>query len=114
MPNYPPTINPGTRFAFAPYPFPIQGLLYRIYVVFENSHGDLFCAGTDLMAPSLEAADTICDTLNSHDDLNRDQWKCFASAAFSAAEDAKEQAASQADAPAGRAAITSCDPDEPW
>ena len=46
-----PTINAGTRFAFAPYPVPIEGLLYRIYVVFESSHGDLFCAGTDLMAP---------------------------------------------------------------
>ena len=114
MTTAPPTINAGTRFAFAPYPIPIEGLLYRIYVVFENSHGDLFCAGTDLMAPSLEAADTICDTLNTHDDLNRDQWKCLASAVFDAVKTAKERAASETNAPAGRAANTPCDTDELW
>lgn len=114
MPNQPPTINAGTRFAFAPYPVPIEGLLYRIYVVFENSHGDLFCAGTDLMAPSLEAADTICDTLNTHVDLNRDQWKCLASAAFDAVETAKEQAASETKTAAAGRTITPCDPDELW
>ena len=91
MPNPGVTINPGTRFAFAPYEAPIEGLLYRIYVVFENSHGDLFCAGTDLMAPSLEAADTMCDTLNSHVDLSRDQWKCLASAVFTTVESKSEQ-----------------------
>ena len=114
MPDPSPIINAGTRFAFAPYPVPIQGLLYRIYVVFENSHGDLFGAGTDLMAAGLEAADTMCDALNRHVDLNRDQWKCLASAVFAVMEEAKEQTASQINTPTGPATITSYDPDEPF
>ncbi len=91
MPSHPPTINAGTRFAFAPYTTPIEGLLYRIYVVFENSHGDLFCAGTDLMAPSLATADTMCDALNSQVGLDRDQWKYLASAVFATVESQSEQ-----------------------
>ena len=91
MSNPPPTINAGTRFAFAPYPVAIEGLLYRIYVVFETSRGDLFCAGTDLMAPSLETADTMCDALNSQVDLGRDQWKYLASAVFATVESESEQ-----------------------
>ena len=66
------------------------------------------------MAPSLEAADTICDTLNTHVDLNRDQWKCLASAAFDAVETAKEQAASETKTAAAGRTITPCDPDELW
>ena len=111
MPN-PATIDAGTRFAFAPYPVATDGDLYRIYVVFETSHGDLFCVGTDLMAPSLDTADNMCDALNSHVDLNRDQWKCLASAVFAVAEMAKEQAESETAAPEG--ASSSDDPDEPW
>lgn len=110
----PPIINPGTRFAFAPYENPIEGLLYRIYIVFENAHGDLFGAGTDLMAPSLEAADTMCDTLNVHVDLNRDQWKCLASAVFSSMEYTQERAATQIQKTEGGGDFTPCDPDEDW
>ena len=78
----PPTIDAGTRFAFAPHPTPIEGLLYRIHVVFESSHGDLFSAGTDLMSIDLELAENMCDALNSKLDLTREQWKYFASAVF--------------------------------
>ena len=104
----------NTRFAFAPYPVAIEGLLYRIHVVFESSHGDLFCVGTDLMATDLDAADSMCDALNSHVDLNREQWKCLASAVFATVEMAKEHAASETEAAARGGAITTCDPDEPW
>ena len=79
MPATPPTIDAGTRFAFAPYPIATEEILFRIYVVFETSRGDLFCAHTNLMAPTLETADTMCDALNSQVDLDRDQWKYLAS-----------------------------------
>ena len=82
----PPTIDPGTRFAFAPCPIPIDERLYRIYVAFETSRGELFCAQTNLMAHTLQTADTMCDALNSKLGLDRDQWKCLASAAFASDE----------------------------
>ena len=106
--------NTGTRFAFAPYPIATEELLFRIYVVFETSRGDLLCAHTNLMAPTIETEDTICDTLNVHVDLNRDQWKCLASAAFDAVETAKEQAASEAKTAASGRTVAPYDPDEPW
>ena len=96
MPSTPPTIDPGTRFAFAPYPVAIENLLYRIYVVFETSRGDLLCAHTNLMAPSLETANTMCDNLNTQVDLTRDQWKCLASAVFDAVESTAEAKADPA------------------
>ena len=65
------------------------------------------------MAPSLEAADTICDTLNVHVDLNRDQWKCLASAAFYAVETAKEQAASEAKTAASGRTVAHATPTSP-
>ena len=108
------TINPGTRFAFAPYTFPIEGGFYRIYVLFENRHGDLFGARTDIMAPSQEEADTICDTLNTRVDLKREQWKFFASAAFGAMEAAREQTGQQINTPGGPATLIPCDPDDDW
>ena len=88
----PPTIDAGTRFAFAPYPVPIEHFLYRIHVVFETSRGDLLCAHTNLMAPTLETADTMCDALNSQLNLDRDQWKYLASAVFAFVESQAEQA----------------------
>ena len=38
---------------------------------------------------------TVCDALNVHVDLDRDQWKCLASAVFTFMEDAQERAAAQ-------------------
>ena len=70
-------------------------------------------SGTDLMATDLDAADSMCDALNSHVDLNREQWKCLASAVFVTVEMAKEHAASETEAAALGRAITTCDPDEP-
>ena len=66
------------------------------------------------MAPELDAADTMCDSLNSLVNLNREQWKCLASAVFASVEMAKEQAASETEAAARGGAITPCDPDESW
>ena len=70
-------------------------------------------AGLELHVAEGEAADTICDTLNSRDDLNRDQCKCLTSPVFDAVKTAKERAASETNAPAAPAAITACTPDEP-
>ena len=112
MTNPPVIINPGTRFAFAPYIFPNSAGFYRIYIVFENAHGDLFCAGTDLMAPTSDTADEMCDTLNVHVDLNREQWKFFASAAFGSMESIRERAAGKTQRSEDNGSITPCDPDE--
>ena len=66
------------------------------------------------MAPSLDAADTMCDALNSHVDLNRDQWKFLASAVFAVMEDAQEEARSERQHAAGAPHPTPCNADEPW
>ena len=44
--------------------------------------GQAWSAGTDMMAPTLESAEQHCDFLNNALDLNREQWKYFASAVF--------------------------------
>ena len=112
MTRPPVVINPGTRFAFAPYTFPNPDGLYRIYIVFENRHGDLFCAGTDIMVPGSDAADEMCDTLNVHVDLKREQWKFFASAVFGSVEAAQKRAAAEIQRSEDDGSITPCDPDE--
>ena len=106
------TINPGSRFAFAPYTFPNPDGLYRIYVVFENGHGDLFCAGTDIMVPGSDTANEVCDTLNLHVGLNRDQWKFFASAVFGTVEAAQRRAAAETQRGEDEGSLAPYDPDD--
>ena len=53
------TDGPGPRHAFAPHPDPVEGILHRIYVIFEESDGRLWASGTDMMAPSLESAEAF-------------------------------------------------------
>lgn len=93
MPNTLPQIDAGTRYVFAPYRYATDGGLYRIYITFESSRGDLFLTSTGLMATDLEVADNMCDALNSHLDLTRDQWKCFSTAVFTITDSKRERAA---------------------
>ena len=76
------TGGPGPRHAFAPHSDPIEGALYRIHVVFEESDGRLWAAGTDMMAPTLESADTFADRLNEALGLDRAAWAARATRAF--------------------------------
>lgn len=114
----PPTVDAGTRFAFAPYEVPIDGLLYCVYIVFESSRGDLFCVRTQLMSVTLEAADNMCDALNSQLHLSREQWKFFASEVFATVEmEAREKAESKNSGATPKEAIAPDDLDDadvPW
>ncbi|MCY4503590.1 MAG: hypothetical protein OXE57_18780 [Alphaproteobacteria bacterium] len=80
------TGGPGPRHAFAPHPDPIEGALYRIHVVFEESDGRLWAAGTDIMAPTLESAETFADRLNEALGLDRVAWAARATRAFAPGE----------------------------
>ena len=72
----------GPRHAFAPNPDPIEGVLYRIHVVFEESDGRLWAAGTDMMAPTLDSGEAFADRLNETMDLDRAAWSARAARAF--------------------------------
>lgn len=113
----PPTVDAGTRFAFAPYEVP-DGLLYCVYIVFESSSGDLFCVRTQLMSVTLEAADNMCDALNSQLHLSREQWKFFASEVFATVEmEAREKGESKNSGATPKEAIAPDDLDDtdvPW
>ena len=88
------TTDAGRRYAFAPHPDPIEDILYRIHVVFQESDGRLWSAGTDLMAPSMESAETMAEDLNSRLGLDYAAWTAFAERVFAAKRigpDASEQ-----------------------
>jgi hypothetical protein len=99
---------------FAPYRYATEGGLYRIYITFESSRGDLFLTSTGLMATDLEVADNMCDALNSHLDLTRDQWKCFSTAVFAITEKDRERAATPTPEPQPLDDANPFDDDEDW
>ena len=74
----------GRRYAFAPHPDPIEDILYRIHVVFEEPDGRLWSAGTDLMAPNMESAEAMAEDLNSRLGLDYAAWREFAQRVFAA------------------------------
>ena len=80
----PTTTDAGRRYAFAPHPDPIEEILYRIHVVFEEPDGRLWSAGTDLMAPSMESAEVMAEDLNSRLGLDYAAWTAFAERVFAA------------------------------
>ena len=76
--------GPGPRHAFAPHPNPVEGVLHRIYILFEESDGRLWASGTVMMAPSSETAETFADRLNETLGLDRDAWSALADRVFTA------------------------------
>ena len=80
------TDGPGPRHVFAPHPDPVEGILHRIYVIFEESDGRLWAAGTDMMAPSLESAEAFSDRLNETLGVDRAAWSALANRVFVGAE----------------------------
>ena len=78
------TTDSGRRYAFAPHPDPIEDILYRIHIVFEESDGRLWSSGTDLMAPNMESAEDMAEDLNSRLGLDHATWTAFAQRVFAA------------------------------
>ena len=76
--------GPGPRHAFAPHPVPVEGLLHRIYVIFQESDGRVWAAGTDMMAPDPDSAELFVDRLNETLGLNAAEWSEIAARAFAA------------------------------
>ena len=80
----PATTDAGRRYAFAPHPDPVEEILYRIHIVFQEPDGRLWSSGTDLMAPSMEIAEDLAEDLNSRLGLDRAAWSAFARRVFAA------------------------------
>ena len=59
------TTDAEIRYAFAPNPEPVDGMLYCANVIFEEPDGRLWSTDTDRMAPNLETAKGIADRLNT-------------------------------------------------
>ena len=76
----------GPRHAFAPHPVPVEGLLHRVYVIFQESDGRVWAAGTDMMAPTLDSAELFVDRLNETLCVDRAEWSALAARAFAAVE----------------------------
>ena len=84
LPDSPPEIDAGTRYAFAPYLYAEEIGLYRIYITFKTSDGGVFLTGTEIMATSLEVANNLCDALNSRLKLTPAQCKRLSADVFRA------------------------------
>ncbi len=86
-----PRTDAGRRYAFAPHPDPIEDILYRIHVVFEEPDGRLWSAGTDLMAPNMESAEAMAEDLNSRLGLDYAASREFDQRVFAAKQMASER-----------------------
>ena len=80
----PTTTDAGRRYAFAPHPDPVEDILYRIHIVFEEPDGRLWSSGTDLMAPNMESAQAMAEDLNGPLGLDHASWTTFAERVFAA------------------------------
>ena len=80
----PSTTDAGRRYAFAPHPDPIEDILYRMHIIFEEPDGRLWSSGTSLMAPNMESAEALADDLNSRLGLDHESWTAFAQRVFAA------------------------------
>ena len=76
--------GPGPRHAFALHPDPVEGLLHRIYVVFQESDSRVWATGTDMMAPDPGNGELFVDRLNETLGVDRAQWSALAARAFAA------------------------------
>ena len=80
----PTTTDSGRRYAFAPHPEPIEDILYRMHIIFEEPDGRLWSSGTDVMAPSVDSAEEFAEDLNSRLGLDHAEWTAFARRVFAA------------------------------
>ena len=80
------TGGPDPRHAFAPHPEPIEDILHRICIIFEESDGHLWASGTHLMAPNQESAEAFADRLNETLGVDKIAWSPLADRVFAADE----------------------------
>ena len=59
------TTDADIRYAFAPNREPVEGIRYRVHVIFEEPDGGPLSTSTDLTAPGLETAQGLADRLHS-------------------------------------------------
>ena len=76
--------GPGPRHTFALHPVPVEDLLHRVYIIFQESDGRVWAAGTDMMAPDLDSAELFVDRLNETLGIDRAAWSALATRAFAA------------------------------
>ena len=95
------TTDSGRRYAFAPHPDPIEDILYRLHIIFEESDGRLWSSGTDLMAPNIESAEALAEDLNSRLGLDYEAWTAFARKVFAARRTLPKNPDSQSPGPSG-------------
>ena len=57
---------------------PIEDILYRLHIIFEEPDGRLWSSGTDLMARNMESAEALAKNLNSRLGLDYTSWTAFA------------------------------------
>ena len=76
--------GPGPRHAFALHPEPVEGILHRVHVIFQESDGRLWAAGTDMMAPNPDSGELFVDRLNETLGADRAEWSALAARAFAA------------------------------
>jgi len=88
-------LDTGARYAFAPYPEPIEGSLHRICIVFEGSDGRHWTAGTELMAATRKSAEEFADRMNARLGFDYEEWTAFAERIFAANPYRKSKAGSQ-------------------
>ena len=67
-----------------PHPDPIEDILYRIHVIFQEPDGRLWSAGTDLMGPNMQSAEAMAEDLNSRLGLDYAALTAFAKLVFAA------------------------------
>lgn len=77
-------MDAGARYAFAPSPDLVEGVLHRICIVFEGSDGRQWQAGTELMPATRESAEDLCERLNRPLGLDYEEWTAFAERVFAA------------------------------
>ena len=76
------TTDVDIRDASAPNREPVEGIRYRIHVIFEEPDGRHLSTRTDLTAPDLETAQGLADRLNSPLGWQTDAWMAFAHCFF--------------------------------
>ena len=77
-------VDAGARYAFAPAPDPIDGVVHRIRILFKASDGRVWSTGTDMLVPSPDSAEHFCDALNARLGFDHDGWTNFAEGVFAA------------------------------
>lgn len=76
------TMDDGVRYGFAPSPEPAEDTLHRNRIVFQDSDGRVWSAGTDMMEPTMGSAEGFSHALNARVGLDREGLTVFAERVF--------------------------------